>query len=101
MRYTIGRKLTPAKLHAAVPRRYRAALPALRDTSYTLLQFRSAREDVTVSSVVRSALSRLDVEQADRLVAVGGNFTLEALAILRERGAIILTLSDFAWTDEC
>jgi hypothetical protein len=33
-------------------------------------------------------------------IAVGGNFTLEAAEMLRERKVEILSLKDFAWTDK-
>ena len=93
---TIG--LTKRKLLAAVPPRYRPKLPPLRASLYTMLKFRSAREDVVLSRVVQDALSR--IEGNDHLVAIGGSFTMEALDLLQARGAVVLQLSEFCWTDE-
>jgi hypothetical protein len=88
MRFKITTGLTAQKLLAAVSQRYQARLPPLRAGSYTLLKFRSAREDVVLSRVVKSALSR--IEGNEQLVAVAGEFTMEALALLHGRGAIVL-----------
>ncbi len=51
-----------------------------------------------LSGVVKRALERLPLDEADVVVA-GPGFTMEALELLRVRGAIIATLGDFHWTD--
>jgi hypothetical protein len=98
MRCAISTGLTKQKLLAAVPQRYRVKLPPLRASSYTLLKFRSAREDVVISRVVEAALSR--IEGNEQLVAVGGDFTMEGLALLEARGALVVRLGEFGWTDD-
>ena len=87
------------KLSHRSPARYRPQLPPLRDGVYTLLKFRSAREDVVLSRVVADALSHVQ-DEAAKLVAVGGSFTLEGAELLRARNAVIMQLSDFGWSDD-
>jgi hypothetical protein len=100
VRHTVLRGLSVNSLRASVPRRYCSQLPdSLSEQSYTLVLFRSAREDVVLSSVVASALADVN-DMVGTVVAVGGGFTVEGLALLRARKCIILTLSDFYWTDE-
>ena len=65
---------------------------------YTLLVFRSQSHDTVVSGTVRHALASLPRDE--RLVAFGGCFTLEAIALLREHGAEIFAQSEYPWTDE-
>ena len=98
MPYAFMTGLTKQKLVAAVPQRYRATLPPLRAALYTLLKFRSAREDVVRSRIVEAALSR--VEGNEPWVAVGGSFTMEGLALLQGGGAIVVQLSHFGWSDD-
>lgn len=65
---------------------------------YTLLVFRSQRQNTILSRAVRHALAGLPPDE--RLVAFGGCFTLEAITLLRERGAEIFVQSEHPWTDE-
>ena len=56
-------------------------------------------EDVVVSTVVRHALQSRHLSD-ERIIAVGGNFTAEARALLDAAGAIVVRLDDFHWSDE-
>jgi hypothetical protein len=49
--------------------------------------------------VVESALAEV-AEPAGQIVAVGGCFTAEGLALLVARQAMVLQLAEFHWTDE-
>jgi hypothetical protein len=69
-----------------------------KDGLYTLLAFRSQRQDTVLSGAVRHALAGLPPDE--RLVVFGGCFTLEAIALLKERGAEIFAQSEYPWTDE-
>ena len=70
-----------------------------RDKSlFTVLVFPSQRKDVISSGAVKHMLA--DLLKQERLVAFGGCFTSESLALLRERCAEIFVLSDFLWSDE-
>jgi hypothetical protein len=66
---------------------------------FDLLAFAHDESDVSHSSAVAKALARIPAS-GSQLVALGWNFTAEALALLEERGAIIFRLSEFPWTDE-
>jgi hypothetical protein len=65
---------------------------------FTLLVFPSQRQDVVLSGSVRHVLS--ECAQSERLVAFGGCFTLEAIALLKDRSAEVFSQIDFPWTDE-
>jgi hypothetical protein len=99
MRHVIQRGLSVDTLRASVPNRYRSQIPNnLPARSYAIVLFRNTREDVVLSTVVESALAEVD-DLNETLVAIGGGFTFEGLELLRARKCIILTLSDFYWTD--
>ncbi len=100
MKHTAQQGLSAESLRASVPLRYRPLLPAtLSDTRYTLLLFRTDRNDVVLSRTVESAMADV-ADVAEPVIAVGGCFTTEGLELLRERGAMILQLSEYYWTDE-
>jgi hypothetical protein len=100
LKYKVQRGLSGATLRASVPARYRSRLPdELPEPSYTLLLFRNDHNDVVLSRAVKSALDHVASEAAP-LLAVGGCFTAEGLALLRGRQATVLQLSDFHWTDD-
>jgi hypothetical protein len=62
-----------------------------------LLAFPFSSSNVVTSSAIKKALAKL--EGRDNLVvAVGWDFTLEARALLKERGAVAFG-RDFGWTD--
>jgi len=65
---------------------------------FTLLVFPTQSKNTIFSGAVNHVLSEVPI--TERLVAFGGCFTLESLALLRERGAEIFAVSDFPWTDE-
>ncbi len=102
MKFTVRAGLSLHELCSALPPAHRRlltgrAVPA-GEERYTLLLFRHDRADVILSAVVRKALERV-VEAPGLIVAAAGVFTLEALAALHLRGALVLALSDFTWTD--
>lgn len=53
---------------------------------------------MVISSIVEAALSR--IEGNGQMVAVAGSFTMEGLALLEASKAIVVQLSEFAWTDD-
>jgi hypothetical protein len=101
VQYTVQPRLSEIALRSAVPPRYRPQLPPdLPAGPYTLLLFRSDRRDVVLSRVVAAALASVPSDDRGHLVAIGGCFTAEGLELLRARGAIILQLAEFHWTDQ-
>jgi hypothetical protein len=60
--------------------------------------FGTAKDEIVLSGAVRRALDRLQLAEGEMVAAAPG-FTAEALDLLRARGATILTLGDFHWTD--
>jgi hypothetical protein len=86
----------------AVPPAYRTLVRSLvvAGTPYTVILFPHNRthSGVSTSALVRRALSRIDA--TGKVLAVGGDFTREATAILEEQGAIVARIADFGWTDE-
>jgi len=99
-----------AKIYSQVPGAMIAkrAPPTLREQvllrrferdsgNFTLLVFSMEPKNKIVSGVVSHILN--EISQDARIVAFGGCFTLESLALLRARGSEIFTLSDFPWTD--
>ncbi len=91
-----------AKLVRAAPQRFRERLQLakLPEGAYQLISFGADRETVVISGHLQQALERCAGEPAVRLVALAGTFTRESLELLRERGALIIELSEFPWTDE-
>lgn len=92
--------LTYARLQSALPKPLGIKLWSPDERVYSLLRFRTGREDVVCSREVVSALRRLSVPDGQCLVAAAGNFTREAGQLLEARSAILLARSDFGWTDE-
>ena len=84
-----------------LPPAYQALVsPHMTDTaSLTVLLFQHDAKSVVLSSTVEKALTGLG-ESEEKVMAVAGNFTLEAAKLLRARGVEIVSLKDFAWTDE-
>ncbi len=97
-RLTAG--LSHPVLRRSLPEPLRARLWPADDRVYALLQFRIGFEDVVRSRDVAAALRRFPVPVEGTLVAAAGNFTIEAAQLLTGRDAILLTRSDFGWTDE-
>src|SRR5262245_5558086 len=106
MKFQVLRNVPAEELVARLPPKYRhIPLPRLpKGTKVTVLVFRSHRDEktdgVVISATVAQALERLGEAGGQQIVAAGGEFTLESQALLRERGAMIVTLGDFGWTDE-
>jgi hypothetical protein len=53
---------------------------------------------VATSRLVEKAISKVD--PAEALLAIGGDFTIEATRLLQDRGAIVVRRGSFGWTDE-
>ncbi len=101
MKSTIRSGLALENLLRQIPIPYRDRLTraGLRAESYTLLQFALDRNDVVPSRPVAKALARLEGNRAEQIVALGANFTREALSLLRDRDALVVSLGEFDWTD--
>ena len=93
-------RVAPDHLAVVVPPEYRSRVQAvaLPAAAYTVVLFAHDRRDVVTSAPVRRALSMLP--STPPIVAVGADFTAEAIALLQERGAAIARLGEFYWTDE-
>jgi hypothetical protein len=83
-----------------VPPQYRSLVRTVITPGvvYTLILFRHDRGDVVTSGPVKRALMQL--EQEEQALAVGANFTAEAIGLLQSRGAAIARLGEFYWTDD-
>jgi hypothetical protein len=94
---SIFARVPAERVAEAVPSDYRdlARLAVRLGELYIVLLFPHDRSDVVVSSVVRRAFRRLDAPAASSVLAVGANFTQEALGVIREPRAVPITLSDF------
>lgn len=98
-RFTIlGSFADGARMRAIAPE-YRDLLRATTDpqVSYCVVQFRHAREAVVDSATVRRALAQ--IVTPDAVLAIGGHFTAEALAVLRAANTRAVRLGEFHWTD--
>lgn len=95
-KYTISHTDSAAKLRQIVPSNVRSQLPKLQDAKYAVVLFRSANNDIVLSRVAASAIE--EIPDGEQIIAVG-SFTSEAMSALESRGAIILLVSDFHWTD--
>ena len=85
-----------------VPPEYRgrARMGLDPDAEYTVVLFDHDRErsGVATSAVARRALGR--VGDAEPVLAVGVDFTVEATALLEDHGVTIIRIGTFGWTDE-
>lgn len=89
--------LRPA-FHSIVPS------PLSDDERFTLILFRFTHDEKG-SNVIRSksaeqALARLGNIAGQRILALAGDFTLEAKALLKQNGVEPIGLRDGGWTDE-
>lgn len=93
-----------AELVDLVPREYRFRLPSLPErgpeTRYVVLLFKTNRNDVNPSGSVRRGLRKAKVHLGEVPLAVGSDFTVEAIDLLNKAGAEIVSLGVFWWTDE-
>lgn len=101
MKFRIVWHISKDKLIDILPSAYRglASMDRSEDVPYTAIIFHQLRNGVVPSSVVHKAISQLG-EVEGQVIALGGNFTLEAQVLLRGRGIEILSLRNFPWTDE-
>ena len=116
MKVTVQPRVPRAKLRHLVPPAYRdgladalgagdaaagdAAAGSAPDAVYSLLLFAHAARDVVPSAPVRKALRRLGEPAPGGVVAVGTVFTEEALALLADVGARVVSFRRAYWTDE-
>jgi hypothetical protein len=102
MKAKIHRNMSGAAIlkHAPPPLRSQVLLRRFERESepFTLLVFPSQRQDTVLSGSVKHILS--ECAPSERLVAFGGCFTLEAIALLKERSVEVFSQSEFPWTDE-
>ena len=101
MKPDVRKRVRGDRLDAVLPPQFSSRLRAgvrSPDVAYTVLLFPHSPSDVVRSPPVVKALARLPA--GTPIVAVAGNFTAEARRALSERGAVVLTLGDFHWTDE-
>ena len=85
-----------------IPPQYQSRIPhaQLTGSTYTLLQLALDRNDVATSRAVAKALGRSPAsEPQNQIVALAANFTQEALDLLKEHGALVISLGEFGWTD--
>lgn len=100
MSYQTLSGLTLEQLEKQVPRKYDHAREGMRLHTglYTLIQFAPSKDQIVLSRTVREALAKIPDDA--RIVAVAYGFTTEGLDCLAARGAVVLTESEFYWTDE-
>lgn len=100
MKVTVTKNVEGWRVRDALPPELRQRVPSTlaKEDRYTVILFPHAREDVVRSPEVLKALRKLALDE--RVVGVGGTFTAEARAALSERGAIIVSMGDYFWTDE-
>ena len=101
MKFKVLKNITSEKLLSVVPRRYRelVSMNTKEPAVYAVLLFRHDRKDVVLSRVVNQALSHLGDVGRQKVIAIGGCFTAESQALLKDRGIEFYQLSDFHWTD--
>jgi hypothetical protein len=99
MKTKIVRNVPRDRIRNHLPTRLcdRLVSAALKASSYTIVLFR-LRQHVILSGTVEEALATFD-DSTEPLVAVGPCFTLEALKLLEAKKALVLTVSDYPWTD--
>jgi hypothetical protein len=106
MRFHIIRHITAERLASRVRPAFRSLLPpsSSENERFTLILFRVQHDlrsfNVILSAAVYKALAQLGDVEGERTLALGGDFTQEAKAALRENGVEPLGLRDFGWTDE-
>ncbi len=100
-KFSVFERVPAERVREIVPPEYRELTgSAVRAGSqYTVVVFAHDRRNVVASGVVARALHRIGGAATDPILAVGSNFTQEALALLSARGAVPIRLGDFYWTD--
>ena len=99
-KFTVLGRFESDRISAIVPPDYRSLVRAVvrGREPYTVILFPHDRKEVVTSAPVRRALA--SIGPGERVLAVGSNFTAEAVALLNERDAAIARLGGFYWTDE-
>lgn len=100
MKPALHRGLDPDRLRALLPARLAVLLPPSLPAGppWALLLFPATGRPVRSGAAAR-ALARLPEPDGERLVVAAGSLTMEAAALFRARAALVLTQSDFFWTD--
>ena len=100
-KYAILGRLERSQIEGAVPPDFRARVlhAPIPAGIYTVVLFEHNRpRGVVTSAHAHRALRR--IPGGDAVVAVGTDFTAEASAVLAARGAHIVRIGEFGWTDE-
>jgi uncharacterized protein len=100
MKVKITRGVSVKKLDGILPPSYKRLLRMkdLKNKSYTVMLFDLDKSHVTISATVSKAIERI-AEMGQSVLAIGGNFTYEAVNLLKENRVEILSLGDFGWSD--
>lgn len=103
MKFRVQKEIEKSRLKDLVPTAYKglaSALEATLEGPVTLITFPHDRKDVVKSSMTLKALSKIDLNNVNNLVVVGGCFSAESVEILQKHSAYFLSLSEFHWTDK-
>jgi hypothetical protein len=99
-KFTILGRFQRDSIPTIVPPDYRGVVRAVASpgVTYTVVLFPHDRSDVVTSPPVRRALA--GIAAGERILAVGANFTAEAIELLKAHDGAIARLGEFYWTDE-
>jgi hypothetical protein len=105
MKFKIVRGISSEALAKHVRREFVDRLPPRsKDDRFSLVLFRFQRDEkgsgVILSSVAEQALAKLGDPHGERTLALGGEFTQEARALLEAQGVEPIALGDWHWTDK-
>ncbi|HEX8272787.1 MAG TPA: hypothetical protein VF615_09040 [Longimicrobiaceae bacterium] len=100
MKPALHRGLDADRLRALLPAQLAALLPPTLPAGppWALLLFPNTGRPVRSGAAAR-ALARLPDLDGERLVVAAGSLTMEAGGLFRSRADLVLTKSDFFWTD--
>jgi hypothetical protein len=99
-KFTVLGRFQRDSIPAIVPPDYRSVVRAVTSpgVTYTVVLFPHDRRDVVTSAPVRRALA--GIAAGECILAVGANFTADAIELLKTHDAAIARLGEFYWTDE-
>lgn len=99
-KFTILGRFQRDNIPAVVPPDYRSVVRAVTSSgvTYTVVLFPHDRSAVVTSAPVRRSLA--GIAAGECMLAVGANFTAEAIELLKAQDAVIARLGEFYWTDE-
>jgi len=102
VKFKIHRNVSAEKLPRIIPHQVASQLTrSLMDSPETaLLIFSIDRNHVVLSALARKAVAALADSAESQRLAVGGCFTLDALAVLKDAGFTTIAIDGFPWTDE-